>query len=474
MSVAPPAARGLMSKGEALPPPPKIERDEHGMQSTAPQAEKAVLAALLPRKDPRNELADPLGELAMLAETAGVEVIDERVVQRKDRPDPATAIYKGTVAKLGEVVEREQANVVIFDHELKPRQRRNLEKILNKKVIDRTELILDIFAQHARTPQSKLQVEVAQLEYELPRLRRMWTHLDTGVGLRAAGEKQIEVDRRLVRKRIVDLRKELAALRARKERQVETRQKQNFTVALVGYTNAGKSTLMNKLTEADVYVANKLFATLETRTRAWEVGPKRVVLLSDTVGFIRNLPHNLVESFHATLEEVVQADLLLHVVDGSDPEALDHVRAVREVLAELGAQERNELIVLNKIDQAQAELLPYLERRLVETIRVSALTGEGTEVLKAKVNEAAQGDEGHYVLKIDVREGAAIAAIEAQAEILDRSIDGETMRFDVICRRAELGAIQARVRQPDGLVVEELTAAPGESIAPPPKEDWEE
>jgi GTP-binding protein HflX len=461
-----------MSKGEALPPPAPIERDEHGLQSTAPVAEKAVLAALLPRKDPRNDLPDPLGELAMLAETAGVDVIAERVVQRKDRPDPATAIYKGTVSRLGEVVEREQANVVIFDHELKPRQRRNLEKILNKKVIDRTELILDIFAQHARTPQAKLQVEVAQLEYELPRLRRMWTHLDTGVGLRAAGEKQIEVDRRLVRKRIQDLRKELANVRARRERQAS--RQHVYTVALVGYTNAGKSTLMNRLTEADVYVADKLFATLDTRTRAWEVGPKRTALLSDTVGFIRNLPHHLVESFHATLEEVLQADLLLHVVDASDPESLDQVRAVREVLEELGVKDRPEIVVLNKVDQAKPELLPYLERRLVNTIRVSALTGEGADALKAKVNAIALGDEGHYELSIDVREGAAIAAIEAKAEILSKDIEGERMLYEVRCRRSELGAIQARVRQPDGLQVEELTAAPGQSIAPPPKEEWEE
>ncbi|MCA8926377.1 MAG: GTPase HflX [Planctomycetes bacterium] len=423
----------------------------------APDPERrpiAVLAAALPRQDQRLDLERPLGELAALADTAGVEVRGESIIQRRDRPDGATSLGKGTVLRLQEALEATGAELVIFDNDLKPRQRRNLEKQLGKRiqVIDRTELILNIFASHARTPQARLQVEVAKLEYELPRLRRLWTHLDTGVGLRAAGEKQLEVDKRLVRKRIQDLKRELVDLRARKEREVD-RRSEAYCVSLVGYTNAGKSTLMNRLTDADVYVADKLFATLDTRTRTWAVGPNREVLLSDTVGFIRHLPHNLVESFHATLEEAVTADLLLHVVDASDPEALEHVRAVREVLASLGIKDRDELIVLNKVDRAEPELLPYLERRLVNTIRVSAKTGEGAEALAAKVNELAAATELDYEVSLDVREGAAIAYLEGLAEVRAKELREETLDYTIRCRPAVLGGLRRRVRKPQGLVI---------------------
>lgn len=421
---------------------------------------KAVLTAALPRDDLRLEREDPLGELRALAKTAGIEGVAEEVLQRRDRPDPATYIGKGTVERLAEVMERDGAALAIFDNDLSPRQKRDLEKRLEMPVIDRTELILQIFALHARTPQARLQVELARLEYELPRLRRMWTHLDTGAGLRAAGEKQIEVDRRLWRRRIQDLRRELASVRARRERQVDTRS-ESYTVALVGYTNAGKSTLMNHLTEADVYVADKLFATLDTRTRAWEVGPNRQVLLSDTVGFIRHLPHHLVESFHATLEEVVKADLLLHVVDASDPQALEQVRAVREVLAGLGVEETPDLVVLNKVDQAAPELLPYLERRLVGTVRTSAMTGEGLEALTERVNALAiAAGERRYRVRLDVREGGAIALLDGQAEVLERELEGEVLRYVVRCRPQVIGALRAKLRLPDHLEVEELAAAP--------------
>ncbi|MEZ6188461.1 MAG: GTPase HflX [Planctomycetota bacterium] len=424
----------------------------------------AVLAAALQRQDQRLDLPEPLGELASLAKTAGIEVRGEAIVQRRDRPDGATTLGKGTVARLQEEVDQTGAELVIFDNDLKPRQKRNLEKELGKRVLDRTELILNIFASHARSPQARLQVEVAKLEYELPRLRRMWTHLDTGVGLRAAGEKQLEVDKRLVRKRIQELRRELGEVRARKEREVE-RRAEAYCVSLVGYTNAGKSTLMNALTEAGVYVADKLFATLDTRTRSWSVGPNREVLLSDTVGFIRHLPHALVESFHATLEEAVTSDLLLHVVDASDPEALEHVRAVREVLESLGIKDRDELIVLNKIDRAAPELLPYLERRLVNTIRVSAKTGEGTDALAAKVNELAAASEEDYALSLDVREGKAIAYLEGLAEVKHKELDGERLRYSVRCRPAVIGGLKRQVRTKQGLDVEGEVEAPA-------KEEW--
>lgn len=436
----------------------------------APDPERrpvAVLAAALPRQDERLNLPDPLGELAALADTAGIQIQGEAIIQRRDRPDGATSLGKGTVARLQEEIEAVGAELVVFDNDLKPRQKRNLEKLLNKTVIDRTELILNIFASHARTPQARLQVEVAKLEYELPRLRRLWTHLDTGVGLRAAGEKQLEVDKRLVRKRIQELKRELAEVRARKEREVD-RRGEAYCVSLVGYTNAGKSTLMNRLTEAGVYVADQLFATLDTRTRSWTVGPNREVLLSDTVGFIRHLPHNLIESFHATLEEAVTSDLLLHVVDASDPQALEHVRAVREVLESLGIKDRDELIVLNKIDQAAPELLPYLERRLVNTIRVSAKTGEGSEVLAAKVNDLAAASEEDFELTLDVREGKAIAYLEGLAEVKTKELEGERLHYAVRCRPGVIGALKRRVRTREGLTLAH------DPTAPPPKEPWEE
>lgn len=439
------------------------DRDEDGHVKTDTGAERAVLAALLPRKDPRLELDEPLRELALLAKTAGAEVVGERILQKRDKPDPATCIYKGTVQLLEEQLELVDADLVIFDNELSPRQRRNLEKKLSRKVIDRTELILDIFASHARTPQSRRQVEVAQLIYALPRLRKMWSHLDPGVGLRGPGEKQLEIDKRLVQRRIQDLKEELAEFRARKEREVATRS-QAYTVALVGYTNAGKSTLMNRLTEADVFVADQLFATLDTRTRVWGVGRNRHVLLSDTVGFIRHLPHRLVESFHATLEEVVTADLLIHVVDASDPQPLQQVEAVHEVLTKIGAKEKEELIVLNKIDQAEPEFLPYLERRLGRTMRVSAFTGEGCAELKALVNEYASRGELDFTLWLNVREGRALAFLEGEFEVLNKELVDERIRFDVRCPERLIGSLKSKIQDPENLVIE------GEV---PAKEVWE-
>ncbi|MBX3466997.1 MAG: GTPase HflX [Planctomycetes bacterium] len=449
-------------------PPKAPPRDRHTPQPTAPKVERAVLAAVLDKDkrtdDPRAKKDDPLEELASLAKTAGVQVAPERVIQRRERPDVATYLGKGSVERLGEVVAQEGANVVIFDNDLTPGQRRNLEKVIKVKIIDRTELILDIFAQHARSTQARLQVELAQAEYSLPRLRGLWTHLDTGVGRRAAGEKQIEVDKRLLRIRIQEIKRELEQIRLRKERQVKAREL--FTVAIVGYTNAGKSTLMNRLTRAEVYVADKLFATLDTRTKPWEVGPNRIVLLSDTVGFIRQLPHHLVESFHATLEEVITADLLLHVVDASDPGALDQVKAVRDVLDSLGAGDKPELMVLNKVDRVdQPELLPYLERRFARSVRVSALAGQGADALRGLVNEAAAAREGRWRLEVDVREGAALAWLEGQAEVVSRELVDETLRFEVRCGDWVIAAVRSKARDRDGLRIERLDAPAAVGLA---------
>ncbi|MEY4567760.1 MAG: GTPase HflX, partial [Planctomycetota bacterium] len=279
-----------------------------------PAKEVCIVARVLSSEHP--DPPNPLDELTGLAETAGTEVV-AGIMQKRVSPDQKTYLGKGKVAELKQLVKLHDADVVVFDNDLSPAQTRNLEKAIETKVIDRTELILDIFANNARTYESRLAVELAQLEYSLPRLKRMWTHLSRqtmGVGMRGPGEKQLEVDRRLAVKRIHELKEELHKIERRKQREVAAR-RDRMTVSLVGYTNAGKSTLMNALTDANVEAADKLFATLDTRTRRWQLPGWGPVLLSDTVGFIRDLPHNLIASFRATLEEAREADLLLHIAD---------------------------------------------------------------------------------------------------------------------------------------------------------------
>ncbi len=335
--------------------------------------ERAILVGvLLPHSEKTPD--DPLEELRGLAKTAGLEVVGS-LLQKRQQIDIATYIGSGKVEELKAIVEAQEADVVVFDNDLGPAQTRNLEKSLEVKVVDRTEMILDIFATHAQTHEAHLQVELAQLEYAMPRLKRMWTHLSRykgGIGVRGPGEKQLEEDRRLVAHRIQELKAKLAKIQARKEREVASRDDVP-TVSLVGYTNAGKSTLMNALTEAGVLVEDKLFATLDTRTRRWRFRGGGQSLLSDTVGFIRDLPHALVASFKATLEEARQADLLLHVVDASSPEAESQIRAVKAVLAELGLEDHPTLLVLNKSDKVpDRSFLDVLKAHHAESVSISA------------------------------------------------------------------------------------------------------
>lgn len=354
--------------------------------------ERALLVGTVePGADLRS--LDPLDELTRLAETAGAVVID-RLVQKRERPDPRTYIGKGKAAELSTRVADHKIDTVIFDNELSPGQVQNLEKDIGCKVIDRTELILDIFATHARTYQAKLQVELAQLQYTLPRISKLGAHITTeqqagggaGIGLRGPGEKQIESDRRLARKRITALRREMKEIEQRKRREVSARTVENTTVSLVGYTNAGKSTLMNALTRAGVLVQDKLFSTLDTRTRIWILEGGIKVLLSDTVGFIRNLPHDLIASFHATLEEVAQADLLIHLVDASHPQAAQHIEAVENVLRLLECSGKPLLLVFNKVDRFRDPIeREILTRRYPDSISISARTGEGMDQLTARV-----------------------------------------------------------------------------------------
>jgi GTPase len=362
---------------------------------------------------------DPLEELRGLATTAGAIVVGGMTQRRQDIV-PATYVGKGKLAELQEQVKATDADVVIFDNDLSPAQVRNLEKATGIKVLDRSELILDIFATRARTTEARLSVELAQLEYALPRLKRMWTHLSRysgGIGLRGPGETQLEEDRRLVDYRIRDLRSRLAEVQARKEREVRSRREEH-TVSLVGYTNAGKSTLMNALTGAGVYVEDKLFSTLDTRTRQWHLKDWGRVLLSDTVGFIRELPHHLIASFKATLEETRQARLLLHVVDASSQVAEEQIKAVQQVLEELGCGEKPSLLVLNKVDRlTDLSYLHVLQKHHPRAVAVSAATGQGLDLLRDAVIEMLTKDFAEVEVETGAGNGRVLAYLAAHAEI---------------------------------------------------------
>ncbi len=406
-------------------------------------AEKTVYrerALLVGTVDPGTDLrhVDPLEELTRLAETAGAIVAD-RVVQKRERPDPRSYIGSGKVTEISRLVDRHKADCAIFDNELSPAQAQNLEKDLGCRVIDRTELILDIFATHARTAQAKLQVELAQLEYALPRLGRLGAHITSeqqaggfgiGIGQRGPGEKQLESDRRLARKRITLLKREMRHIGERKRREVAARTLENTTVSLVGYTNAGKSTLMNALTRAGVFVEDRLFSTLDTRTRLWNVGHGIKVLLSDTVGFIRSLPHGLVASFQATLEEVAQADLLIHVVDASHPQAEEQIRSVEEVLRELKCEGKAGLLVFNKVDRFRdAVEKEILLGRRPDSIAISARTGEGLDRLHARVSEVLTRQLRDIEVEIPLAEGKLLSELPSWSVLVEREYLDERVKM---------------------------------------------
>jgi len=380
---------------------------------------------------------DPLEELRGLAKTAQTDVV-AAITQRRQRPDVRTYLGKGKLEELALQVDAHEADVVIFDNDLSPAQTSNLEKTLEVKVLDRTELILDIFATHAQTYESRLAVELAQLEYSLPRLKRMWTHLSRlkmGIGMRGPGEKQLEVDRRLVEKRIHDLRVELKMVEKRRERQVASRNA-NMTVSLVGYTNAGKSTLMNALTDAGVEAADKLFATLDTRTRRWQLPHWGPVLLSDTVGFIRDLPHRLVASFKATLEESRQADLLIHVADASNPAVLEQISAVFGVLEDLDIDEKDALLVLNKIDRLSSEsMLQKILGRYPNAVPISAATRKGLDKFSLAVSDALSKTFRDVDIETGVENGKLMAYVAAHGEIMSQRFNDS--RVIIHCRMPE-------------------------------------
>lgn len=382
-------------------------------------AEKAFLVSVS-LTDRAFSSQDPLEEIRGLASSAGAIIVGE-MIQKRHGVVPATYIGKGKLDELVMQVEMTGADVVLFDNDLSPAQVRNLEKATKIKVLDRSELILDIFASRARTVESRLQVELAQLEYALPRLKRMWTHLSriaAGIGMRGPGETQLEEDRRIVGYRIRDLKNKLHEVQARKEREVMSRQGEN-TVSLVGYTNAGKSTLMNALTGAGVGVEDRLFSTLDTRTRQWQLKEWGKVLLSDTVGFIRDLPHHLIASFKATLEETRQAKLLLHVVDASSPHVEDQITSVKKVLTNLKCDQTPTLLVFNKIDKIVDEsILHVLLARHPKAVTISAANKRGLDQLREAVITALSSEFVKLKVETSCGNGKLLAYLAAAAEII--------------------------------------------------------
>lgn len=419
---------------------------------------RAVLVGLNAHCLSETENADDssMEELADLLETAGGQCVGT-VFQNKDTPDPRTFIGEGKVAEVKELVDAMGADMVIVDNPLSPSQQRALSEDLKVQVLDRAALILDIFAQRARTKEGRLQVELAQYQYLLPRLLGMWTHLERqegAIGTRGPGETQLETDRRHIRRKIQKLREELDQVRRVRATQRSRREKNEVpVVAIVGYTNAGKSTLLNKLTGADIPANNRLFDTLDTTTRTLEISDTCTVLLSDTVGFIRKLPHHLVEAFKATLEELSYADLLLHVIDTSNPKWREQAEVVEKLIVELGAEQTPRIDVFNKIDRCPSEILPHGE----DIVSISAKTGQGLDELLSKIGDRLDTGAHRVVLHLPYDKGGVLDLLHREAKV-ERVDYGETIEVEAVCTPIQLGRLK-------DYIVSGWT---------PPKEFWED
>ncbi len=401
------------------------------MIETRPQKthERALLIGLEKEGVSKWDLQDSLEELAELANSAGAEVVDT-VTQKLQKPTAPYYIGKGKAEAIKDSLQDRQVTSVIFNDELSPAQGRNLENLLARKVVDRTQLILDIFAQRARSREGRLQIELAQLQYLLPRLTRMWHHLSRqtgGIGTRGPGETQLEVDRRRVQERIARLERELESVRKTRAVQRQGRKRHQWPVAaVVGYTNAGKSTVLNLLTGADLVAENRLFATLDPTTRSFLLPNKQRVLLTDTVGFLRKLPHTLIESFKATLEEVSEADLLIHIVDLSHSRVDEQMEAVDAVIKELDAFGKQTLIVFNKIDSlTDRELAETYVKRFPGSVAISARTGEGVDKLIQALQQALSSWRLRSRFHIPANETALIAEIHRVGHVLELKYEGD-------------------------------------------------
>ncbi len=417
--------------------------------------DRAVLVSAPPRDlDPR-VAEEHLQELARLTDTAGGEVAAV-VRQRLDSPSPKTYIGQGKAEELKQVVESSGADLVIFDEELSPAQGKNLEQVTGARIMDRPELILDIFATRARSKEARMQVELAQLEYLLPRLKRMWSHLSRtrgGIGLRGPGETQLETDRRLIGTRIADLKKKLRDVARAREIQRQSRQGE-FRAALVGYTNAGKSSLLRALSGSDVFVEDRLFATLDSTTRSVELGDGYQVLVTDTVGFIRKLPHHLVASFRSTLEEAREADVLLHVIDASHPDREEQEQVVAEVLADLDLDDRPQVLVYNKTDRLTHGEEESLRDRVraftsVPAVFVSAHQPDTLDALRSALKARMRARLHEVRLDLPARDGEVLALLYREGEVVHR--DDQGARIDLTVRVPE--AVLGRLRKREGIRV---------------------
>jgi GTP-binding protein HflX len=433
-------------------------RDEEAGFSTEVPRERALLAGVhLPIAWTGGMGGDAdLAELERLADTAGADVVGQ-VEQRRARPAPRSFLGKGKLEELKELVEENEATTVIFDNELSPAQGRNLEKALDVNVLDRTELILDIFAKHAKTKQARLQVELAQLQYMLPRLTRLWSHLERqagGIGTRGPGETQLETDRRLVNRRIAVLKKALDDIETTRHTQVRSREN-TFTAALIGYTNAGKSTLMNGITGAGVYVKDQLFATLDATTRRVDVDERRRFLLTDTVGFIRRLPHHLVESFKATLQEVRDADLMVHVVDASSEDPDHQMASVNSVLREIVPGEKATMLVFNKMDLVDRELfVNRYSRNHPDAVFVNGRSEEGATELRDSILDKLTSGELIRTVRLPITNLHSLSTFHRTGSVLEQEFEADQCLATLRLTEEELNRLVNRegavlVEEPD-------------------------
>ncbi len=393
-----------------------------------PGADSVLLVGVQLRGEEEWKVKDTMDELAQLVESAGAEVAG-RFLCRQPQIKAGHYIGSGKAQEIAEWIKENPVSMVVFDDDLTPAQGRNLEKVLETRVLDRTQLILDIFAQRAQTKEGCLQVELAQHQYLLPRLRNMWTHLERqkgGIGLRGPGETQLEMDRRRIEDLIKTIKRDLELVRTRRTEQRRGRRRHGWAlVSIVGYTNAGKSTLLNRLSGSEIYAEDQLFATLDPTTRQVELPNAEPMLMTDTVGFIQKLPHHLVESFKATLEEVVEADLIVHVVDASHPLVDTQIEAVHKVLDEIGGLEKPMLFVFNKIDNERGRnAAKRLARQFPRSASVSALTGEGIEELFDELADCLKGRKMDLKLSVPMSEGKLLSTLKKNASILEAEYEG--------------------------------------------------